>query len=172
MFDQQIEPVIYDEFKKNIKTGDIFGWGNGKTISKVIRYATRAKVSHVGIFVWWGEVLMVVDATFPKGVTVNPADTYLKEYRGKVFWGRPHRQEFSTNEIEDRARKHLGKKYDKWEAIISFMYKSKSEDKFFCSELVSDILGLDQLYLLSKKGITPVDIMNKCENQIRQLIFS
>jgi len=176
MSKRNIPKVLFSEFQKNIKTGDIFAWGDKGLISTAIRFATRSSISHVGIFVWLEGMLFVCDATYKHKVSYHYAEPYFKNYLenggGKIYWGRPRNQFYSEDEIKQRIKPTLGKSYDSWNSPRSFIFRSKKDDRYYCSEWEADISGTDEFYLLSKRGILPLDTVNKCENQIRQLIFS
>jgi hypothetical protein len=68
----------YSDCKKHIKTGDIILWSGKMPHSRLIRWLTKSKWSHVGIAVWWGNRLMVLDSYPFFGTRARPLSHDLK----------------------------------------------------------------------------------------------
>lgn len=159
---------------KPVKVEYIFS-RNEKIGSKVIRWGTQHLTSipphlvpsHVAILV---NERWVLESTLNKGVQV---DTYERWKARNVQVGRfesARRWEFS--ELKERFKPLKDKCYD-WPGVLYFAWRVglnlllgleigssnpwESEDRFFCSEVVGSMLGIDY------SMISPVQIMYECK---------
>jgi len=62
----------YQEAKRRIQSGDLILWQGRGLAARIVRWATKSRWSHVGIAVWWGPRLMVLDAYPFKGTRARP----------------------------------------------------------------------------------------------------
>ena len=138
----------YSDIRDKIQPGDLIAFGGMGWASKVIKWKTGSKVSHVGVASHIkGEHgrMMIVESTSlngKKGVQMNRLSKRVEEYNGHVWW-------FPlSEEVREKLRlvafwKFLwaqdGKKYDYWQAPMSATLFWAREDfgKLFCSELVA-----------------------------------
>lgn len=154
----------YIDIRQNIKTGDLFFTAANAFFSRIIRFFTHSKVSHVGMFVWIGKRLFIVESIEGVGVRILPASEYIK-INQKIWWGRvPHR--FSEKEVEARIFNNddnlpkIGGKYDMRGALLSKFFDTKSKETY-CNEYVEKILDLK--FFAYTNGRTPRDIATKAE---------
>lgn len=103
----------------------IFGRSN-HWISRLVRWRTRSKWSHVGIIVG-GHVL---EARGPIGVQLTPLSQFESRYTVTERRCLPG--------SEEKAKSKLGAKFDMWGLWGIFFKKHlHHKDKWFCSELVA-----------------------------------
>lgn len=151
----------YSQLRHEVKTGDAFGTAGPSFFSKNIRFWTGSKISHVGLFVWIGTRLFIVESMEGKGVHILPASKYIKE--NKVTWMRvPH--EYSQSQVFDRifsddgSLPMIGDDYDMKGALLSPFWDTESA-KTFCSEYDKKILNLK--FPAMDSGIKPINIANR-----------
>jgi hypothetical protein len=80
----------YDLLRPHIQNGDLILWSGTAPHSRLIRWITKSKFSHVGIAVWWGPRLMVLDSYPFRGTRARPLAHDLKNAHWKasnVAWG-------------------------------------------------------------------------------------
>ena len=68
----------YRSDRGQIKSGDIILWSGTGIAARIVRWFTKSKWSHVGIAVWWGPRLMVLDSFPFKGTRARPLSHDLK----------------------------------------------------------------------------------------------
>lgn len=151
----------FDKFKNTIQTGDVFGTAKMNPISIMIRWVTRSRVSHVGLFIWMENDLWIVESLEGKGIRTMPAVNLFAKSR-KIFYTKVY-SKYSPDKIKERILKagdfglpKIGDDYDWFGAIVSPIWDTRTEAPF-CSEYDSKIL--DRKNPVSKKGILPNDIM-------------
>lgn len=157
--------IEYSKYRKRIETGDLFFTAETFFFSRLIRFFTRSHVSHVGVFLWLGQRLFIVEAVEGKGVVMNLASTRFQGkniFLGKIF------HSIDQEEIINRSLSGLGKKYDLWGAISS-LFKQKKDDQYFCSEYIAEVFGL--LFPARRRGTTPDDIAALCGRNFIKLTF-
>ncbi len=164
----------YDDFRDQIKDGDILLYKGQGFVSRVIQFFTRSEYSHAGIVVRWNKRLMVMEA-IRKGVIVNPFRRSVNRYKGTVEWWS------SKQEINDATRermirfaqRQLGKDFGFWllfwfAFMISFFYRDldkrdavRRERKLFCSLYVALIYHEADIDLAKNRAdrfTSPADI--------------
>jgi hypothetical protein len=137
----------YSEVRDKVQPGDLIAFGGMGWVSRLIKWRTNSKVSHVGVVSRIGAHgrVMVMESTSldgKKGVQLNRLSSRVDQYKGHVWW-------FPLN---DEAREKLdlmqfwkflwaqdGKKYDYLQAPMSATLFWAREDfgRLFCSELVA-----------------------------------
>ena len=156
--------MLYKELRPTIKTGDLFFTAWNALFSRLIRSATRSKVSHTGIFIWLGKRLFIVESVEGVGVRIMPASQYIKSMNGKIWTGRIKNPKYTEEEILDRVFSDddtlpkIGEEYDMAGALLSLFWDTKSK-QVFCSEYVKKIEGIS--FVAKESGMTPVDVAEK-----------
>ncbi len=155
-----------------LKDGDVLLYKGTSFISKIIRWKTKSQWSHAGIVAWWGDRLMVLEAT-GRGVWPVRLSKNIDKYHGDIHW-------FQYNGVRplyvaDRkamiefAKEEIGKEYPSvWELAKTFLGKDNTDDKFvfnrkiiFCSQFVARVYNWRGFDLASKKAddyTTPEDL--------------
>jgi hypothetical protein len=145
----------YSLIRDSIRTGDLFFTASPALFSRLIRFFTRSKISHVGLFVWIGGRLFVAESMEGKGCRLILASVYYKDKR--VIHLPTHRED--TDRIFEAVLNDVGRlKYDLLGAICSLFVDTKSS-QVFCSEWVMKVLQLDFDHL--ERGVIPADIYTR-----------
>lgn len=152
----------YDNIRHTVKAGDIVLFAGAYAESKMIRFFSGGKASHVGIVLraYYDEdirqnIVEILEANHDEyypdvnGVVINRLSDRLPFYKGDV-WILPLNDEFRATidwkQFETFLMGEVGKEYDmetRWKSAIDFLDKiglSHNEEnlqKYFCSELVA-----------------------------------
>jgi hypothetical protein len=163
-----LDKLDYADIRNTIRDGDIVLFQGTSIFSRLIRWVTKSTFSHSGLAVWWGDRLMVLEATEPE-VRVMPMSILIGHY--------PRVDLFSPVRTLDRravviaAQQALGKKYAVWTVIryvrrILFKMRGGGDprrppDKFVCSQLISYAYragGIDLVHSQPDEFTTPQQI--------------
>lgn len=144
--------IEYKDIRDSIETGDVFLTANPARFSKIIRFFTRSKVSHAGMFLKIGERNFIVESLEGKGIRMMLASVRFNE---PFVHLRPRKIPSNFMEL---ALENLGGDYDLKGALLSVFRKSDKKS-FFCSEFVAYCLELD--FEALDRDPTPIDIYNK-----------
>lgn len=137
--------------RSRIKTGDLFYTASPAIFSRLIRFFTRSKISHVGTFLWIGNRLFIAESMEGTGCRLMLASERFRKERFVL----QHVKKVD-NGFVDRVLDDIGRiKYDLTGALLSLFYDTKSAQKF-CSEWIVKIYNLDFSHL--SRGVVPADI--------------
>lgn len=145
----------------------IFGTASQSFIGRLIRKATKTKVSHVGFLVFFFDRLWVVEMMEGAGCRVVPASNRLKNEKF-VQVGRIKTDMFQIDFIRSILADVYMVQYDMIGALLSPFIDTKT-GQAFCSEWVSRKAQIQ--FSTLDRGIYPSDVMEKCEYPPYQLIF-
>ncbi len=147
----------YEEAKKYIKDGDVLTFAGSWRMSRLIRFWTGQKVSHVGIAIWlrFGQEtedrLCVLESMEPGGVRIIPLSMALKESNA-VYWQKLDSALVDAHEALGWAIQQWGGKYASWLQFLSFIsprfrklrewrgFPAKVGSGYHCSELIAEAL--------------------------------
>lgn len=178
----------YSSVRSQMRPGDVIAFSGKGDFSEIIKWATRAEVSHVGVVVQSklytdgqceGEMQnQLVESTLSNGfsgVLLNWLSARLDSYDGEVWWlplRRGSKPSMDINMFVKFILGQLGRPYDLPQAIRSAMdqldnvpliraltYNKEDFAKFFCSELVA--AGLEAGGLIknvNSSEVTPIDL--------------
>jgi hypothetical protein len=167
----------YQDYRSEIRFGDLFFCSGNYAFSKLIREASNSPFSHVGILIPWNNRIYVMESVEDDGVRMQPLSNYLvnyentnRKYNGKVFISRHNRfpsDQSTALEIIGLGTDLLNCKYDR-EALIRiasriiFGGRKKIMNKeFICSEFVEECLKPAGIKFTSQNGyVLPGDISN------------
>jgi hypothetical protein len=160
----------YTLFRENIKTGDLCFTAGSSFFSRVIRFFTRSVVSHVGVFIWEDDRLMVAESVERAGVRKIHASMLFDS--GKVFWGRIGGEDtIETIKWRINSPKSwypLGTEYDLGGAL-SFLWSKGKNKRPYCSEYAEYVLGI--FAPARKRNSTPDDLAALCGEDLAELFF-
>ena len=140
----------YKDIRHLIEHGDTFATASPALFSRLIRFFTQSKISHVGVFVIWNKRVFAVEAMEGAGVRIMLASQrFAKEELALYRGGKLNAKRLAGD---------LGKKYDLRGALLARFFNTESA-RNFCSELVAEWLQLDFSHL--NRGILPLDICAK-----------
>lgn len=180
----QTKPINYQDARKQMAPGDLIAFSGNGLVSRIIRWRTRSKISHVGVVSRINEGanrVMVHESTSlrgTKGVQTNRLSQRIQEYNGKVYWyplSPKSRRCLDLQRFWEFLWEQDGKPYDFWQAPMSATLFCAREDfgKLFCSELVAgawEAGGLLKRVNASEK--TPDDLCKmNLFNSPRKLIY-
>lgn len=182
-----LQKISYKEARPQMKPGDVIAFGGKGHFSEIIKFATRADVSHVGVIVQTrvrGEDTerffnQIIESTGSAGVDIYRFSDRLASYGGEIWW-LPLRQQVWDTKFNGKAfydflfnQAKQRKPYDTPQAIKSAIdtldqlpfgvrgpgYNQEDFSKFFCSELVA--AGLEVSGVVPKinaSEVTPIDL--------------
>jgi hypothetical protein len=176
----------YKEIRSKMKPGDILAFGGKGEFSNIIKWATRAPVSHVGIVLQTHDTVddetdylnLIIESTSLNGfsgVIMRRLSQAIEFYEGEVWWlplSEETRSKLDVKAFFDFLRKQEGKPYDMPQAVKSALdamdkipllgtttYNREDISKFFCSELAAK--GLEEggaIKNVNASEVTPIDL--------------
>ncbi len=171
-----MQETRYSAERAGVRDGDIILFRGKTWLSWLIRLFTRSPYSHAGIVGWWGERLMVLEATGP-GVIASRLSHVVEKYAGSAeLWTSNDELIAKRGLTLDRekmlsaARLELGKNYATWKLFAGLrkillgtkerLDPRKPPKKFVCSEFVSHVWNEGGVDLSAEinKYTTPGDI--------------
>lgn len=171
--------ATYDDVRKKMRPGDVIAFGGKGHFSEVIKWVTRAPVSHLGVVLQTRLAFADNEDDFYNQVIESSGDgvgiinlSIRMSYDGEIWWlplSKPTREKFKEKPFFDFLVRQEHKKYDMPQAISSALdaldnitnSTRNREDfsKFFCSELVA--AGLEKAGVcgtINASEVTPVDL--------------
>jgi len=139
----------YSLQRDKIRHGDAFATASPALFSRLIRFFTRAKLSHVGIFLVMKGRIFTVEALEGVGVRIMLASKRFNTEKFVLLRG--------GKLNEDLVFDTLGDVYDRPGALFAIWFDTKSAQNF-CSEGNKNWLTLDFSHL--KGGVLPRDIVS------------
>jgi hypothetical protein len=108
-----ISTLSYDDARPRMKPGDVIAFGGKGNFSEIIKFATRAAVSHVGVILQTKVVEDVSDRFFNQiiestslhgfnGVTISRFSERLSDYDGEIWW-LPLRRDLWEQKLDRKA---------------------------------------------------------------------
>ena len=175
----------YPSIRKAMRPGDVIAFGGKGHFSEVIKWATRAATSHVGIVlqskiihdgsVQDGFLNQIIESTSLNGfsgVAINRVSDRLSAYDGEVWWlplSDEVRAKMDHKKFYNFLLHQEGKPYDTPQAVYAGLdaldrtagltHNQEDFGKFFCSELAA--AGLEEAGAIphvNASEITPIDL--------------
>lgn len=149
----------YITYRQSIKSGDLLAWSHRGWSSwhdfkiQFVRFFTQSEYSHVGLAIWLGGRLFVLEAVEPM-VRIYPL--------GKLgdFYHTPLEMNW-TSEIEEYACNHIGEDYKQLHAILAYFKELEKGDVSECAALVKDIAMHAGIYLGDRD--TPTSVLKAAQ---------
>lgn len=180
--------VLYEEARSRMRAGDVLAFSGKGEFSEIIKWATRASVSHVGVVLqtklliegepqmgMFNEVLESTSLDGFSGVVKSRLSDRLDTYDGEVWWlplRRDLHEAMDKKTFYDFLLHQVRKPYDMPQAIRSALdamdrvplvggltHNKEDFAKFFCSELVA--AGLEAggvVQNVNASEVTPIDL--------------
>lgn len=149
--------TTYTEIRDKIKTGDVYFTASNTVVGSAMRFFTRSKVSHCGVFKLSEGRVTMLEAQLGKGIQEVYASKVLKEepilFIDTSYWRK--KTGITDEAIKDFFERHEGEKYDTVGMLLS-LFVSVSNRRLFCSEMVSNVIKIRLPHL--KRNITPADV--------------
>lgn len=180
--------VLYKEARPKMKAGDVIAFSGKGNFSEIIKWATRANVSHVGVILqsnllidgesqpgMFNQIIESTSLNGFSGVSISRLSDRLSTYDGEIWW-LPLRENIWQNMDKQKFYNFLlhqeRKEYDMPQAVKSALdaldnvpvigkATKNVEDfaQFFCSELVA--AGLEAggaISTINASEVTPIDL--------------
>ena len=180
--------VLYQNARPQMKAGDVIAFSGKGNFSEIIKWATRAPVSHVGVILQSklmiagdaqsGMLNQIIESTSLNGfsgVSISRLSDRLDTYNGEIWW-LPLRQtlweSMDKSKFYDFMIHQDRKEYDMPQAIRSALdlldqvsvignatHNLEDFSRFFCSELVA--AGLEAagaISTINASEVTPIDL--------------
>lgn len=180
--------ILYQDARPQMKAGDMIAFSGKGNFSEIIKWATRASVSHVGVILqsnlliagepqagMFNQIIESTSLNGFSGVSISRLSDRLDTYDGEIWW-LPLRQtiwnEMDKTKFYNFLIHQERKEYDMPQAVKSALdaldqvpvlgrATKNIEDfsRFFCSELVT--AGLEAAGAISHinaSEVTPIDL--------------
>jgi hypothetical protein len=179
-----LKTMDYESIRNDMLPGDVIAFSGKGNASDIIKIATCAPVSHVGIILQTAERFDETDRFYNQiiestsldgfsGVIISRLSQRLNTYDGEAWWlplNREARKEkFDSTKFHNFLAQQEGKLYDTIQAIKSALdifdkiqgpgYSFEDFSRFFCSELAAG--GLEESGFVPKVNaseVTPIDL--------------
>lgn len=180
--------ILYQDARPQMKAGDVIAFSGKGNFSEIIKWATRAPVSHVGVILQSkllvdgdpqsGMFNQIIESTSLKGfsgVTISRLSDRLDTYDGEIWWlplSQRIRESMDVKKFYDFLIHQERKEYDMPQAVKSALdaldklpivggatHNAEDLSRFFCSELVA--AGLEACGAISHinaSEVTPIDL--------------
>ena len=180
--------VLYQDARPKMKAGDVIAFSGKGQFSEIMKWATRAPVSHVGVILQtqllidgdpqsgiFNQIIESTSLNGFSGVSISRLSDRLNTYEGEIWW-LPLRQNIHDSMDKKKYYDFLihqeQKEYDMPQAIKSALdalnnipivgratHNVEDFSRFFCSELVA--AGLEAAGAISHinaSEVTPIDL--------------
>lgn len=190
--------ISYEEARNRMKPGDVIAFSGKGNFSEIIKWATRASVSHVGVILqsklliegqpqqgYFNQIIESTSLNGFSGVSISRLSDRLATYDGEMWWlplGDAVRSRLDLQKFYDFLIHQEHKEYDMPQAVKSALdaldkaplvggltYNVEDFSRFFCSELVA--AGLEAgsaIRSLNSAEVTPIDL---CMFNIYQPVY-
>ncbi len=178
----------YADLRNRMQPGDIIAFSGKGNFSEIIKWATRAPVSHVGIILqsklligstpqdgFFNQIIESTSLNGFSGVSISRLSDRVDTYDGEMWWlplSEKSRSKLRTKEFYDFLLHQERKPYDMPQAVksaldaldnVSLLGKATHniEDfsSFFCSELAAAALEVGQVVSnINSSEVTPIDL--------------
>jgi len=180
--------ATYRKIRGKMKPGDIIAFSGKGHFSEIIKWATRASVSHVGIILqsklligetpqdgFFNQIIESTSLNGFSGVSITRLSDRVAKYSGEMWWlplSDNARARLKGKEFYDFLLHQKRKKYDMPQAVKSALdaldnvpllgkitHNVEDFSRFFCSELA--VAGLETGGVISSinaSEVTPIDL--------------
>ena len=191
--------ITYDAARAMMRPGDVIAFGGKGQFSEIIKFATFADVSHVGVILqtqvtnddtdrFFNQIIESTSLNGFNGVNISRFSDRLDTYNGELWWlplSEEIRKKFDQKAFYDflfnQAKER--KPYDMPQAIKSAVdaldnlpfgahgpeYNKEDFSKFFCSELVA--VGLEIAGAVGSVNASEVTPIDLCRWKIYQSTY-
>ncbi len=142
--------TLYNQYKADMRTGDLLLWRANSLLGLMIRYFSKADVNHASLVMHFeqyegGEHRRFTSEALERGIILNLLSRQLEKYDGKVWWYRLKGEwESRRAMIGTNAMKYIGVPYD-YRSLFKNAFGRVSADAraLFCSEYCFLCYGLN-----------------------------
>ena len=127
----------YADARQKIKSGDVLLWRCTGLVPWLIRKITKSQWAHVGIAIWWGDRLMVVDSYPVKGTRARPLGRCIDT---ATWLPMPPLEGRWTAEASSFALEELGRGYSYQNLFKTWMGLNLARSGYHCAQYAGGIL--------------------------------
>lgn len=148
----------YKTVRHKMENGDIlffkpkrfFGWG------KIIEWWTGSELVHCGLILRFGGRILLLEASETGFVRLYP----LSKIKRSFLWVslKMSSRKIWSKELEEVALDRVGNRYDYFGVLLAGFRWQHKNSRYYCSELVLDVLQAASLIENRNKFFTPADI--------------
>lgn len=150
----------YYDIRPQMENGDVIfftpkhalGWG------QLIAWWTKSPIVHCGLVLRYGGRILLLEASETGWVRLYP----LSKAKHNFLWVTLKLSSQGTwnDAMEEVAMDRIGNRYDYLGALLAAFNKQRKNNKFYCSELVLDLLQAAGLVDNRQAFTTPADVYN------------
>jgi hypothetical protein len=133
-------------------SGDVILWEGRGLAARLVRWATRSRWSHVGIALWSGPRLLVLDSYPFKGTRVQP----LSLCADNAYWMKNVAGWDSASHAF--AIDELGRRYSFQNLWKTWMGLHLVKSEYHCAQYVAAVLGKNKAAGFFKQPATPESV--------------
>ena len=126
-----------DRYRQNrlgIQSGDVIAWRGKGLFAWIVRMFTKSPWTHVGVAVWWGDRLMVLDSYIGKGTRAR----LLSRHAKGAYWIKS--MAAWNQSAEGFALAELGKEYSLQNLWKTWLGLALVKDEYHCAQYVAEVL--------------------------------
>lgn len=188
VFHMAHKQILYSEARSQMKAGDVIAFSGKANFSELIKWATKANVSHTGVILqsqllidgqtqdgFFNQIIESTTLNGFSGVIISRLSDRLETYDGEIWW-LPIKKELHAQMDKKKfydflihqerkpydlpqAVKSVIDAFDKVPLIGGLTHNVEDFSRFFCSELVA--AGLEAAGVISNLNaseVTPIDL--------------
>jgi len=178
----------YSEVRNEMQPGDIVAFSGKGQFSEIIKWATRAPVSHVGIILqsklligdtpqqgFFNQIIESTTLNGFSGVSISRLSDRVETYEGEMWWlplSERSRKKLKTKKLYNFLLHQEKKPYDMPQAVKSALdaldnipllrkatHNIEDFSRFFCSELAAAGLEAGKVIKnINSSEVTPIDL--------------
>lgn len=148
----------YSEIRQKMESGDVLffkprrflGWG------KVIQWWTGSALVHCGLVIRFGGRIFLLEASETGFVRLYP----LRKIERSFLWVslKMSNNGIWNDKLEEVAMDRVGSRYDYLGAFLAGLKKQRKNGRYYCSELVLDVLQAASFIENRNSFYTPADV--------------
>lgn len=183
-----IKQMLYQDARSEMKPGDVVAFSGKGDFSEIIKWATRSKVSHVGVILqsqllidgdtqkgMFNQIIESTSLNGFSGVAISRLSDRLETYDGEIWWlpirndihAKMDKQKFYDFLIHQerkpydmpQAVKSAIDAFDKVPLVGKLTHNTEDFARFFCSELVAAAFeAAGIINTINASEVTPIDL--------------
>jgi hypothetical protein len=139
----------YKDVRNRIRSGDVILWEGNGIAALVVRWITKSRWSHVGIALWSGPRLLVLDSFPFKGTRIQPLSLCAEN----AYWMR------NVGGLDAKAHgfaiDELGRKYSFQNLWKTWLGLNLVKSEYHCSQYVTTVLSKSSAAPVFRQPATP-----------------
>jgi hypothetical protein len=131
----------YPSARNGIKSGDVILWRGRGLAARIVQWITKSCWSHIGVAIWWGNRLMVLDAFPFKGTRARPLSHDVKG----AYWlpsGADWNQKALAFALDELDRQYSFQNL--WKTLLGLNLVKR---QYHCAQYVAEVLDRAGVFL-------------------------